>query len=221
MNHTQSDDTTPIPQANEDGSINFVLPKGAEDLVIVKTEDAPVVERPQPMFTDEQLPSFVLGESDVRIPLTHLVMLQSAAIALLAQSQREVLIVSSDLEHERYDNDHFVEALSAFARSSRHTVTRILLADPTLAVADGHRLIKLMRKLSSLIEIKQLHEDDIKHIESVIIADDIGLLRCTSRDPWQGTLLPKGTPYAQQAREHFMDWWQRADEVADFREFRI
>lgn len=213
-------DTTPSAP-DDDGMIEFVLPEGADHLVIVKTDDTPVVERPLPMFTDEQLPPFVLGETDIRIPLTHLVMMQSAAIALLAQSKREVLIVSTDLEHERYDNEHFVEALSAFARSSRHTTTRILLADPTLAVEDGHRLVKLMRKLSSLVEIRQLHEDDVESIEPVIIADDIGLLRCTNRDPWQGSLLPKGTPYAQQARERFMEWWDRGDEVADFREIRI
>lgn len=205
----------------DDGLIDFVPPDNADGLVIVKADDSTPVERPLPMFSDEQLPPFILGETDIRVPLTHLVMLQSAAIALLAQSQREILIVSPDLEHERFDNDHFIEALSAFARSSRYAVTRILIADPTLAIEDGHRLVKLRRKLSSLIDIRQVHENDVEHIEPLIIADDIGLLRCTSRDPWQGSLLPKGTPYAQQARERFIEWWNRGEEIADFRELRI
>jgi hypothetical protein len=208
---------------NDDGMIEFVPPADSESLVIVNPDhdgEEPIM-RPIPVFADEQLPSFVLGESDIRVELTHLEMLKSAAMALLAQSKREVFIISPDLEHDRFDNDDFIDALSAFARSSRHTTTRLLLADPQLAVKDGHRLIALTRRLTSLIEIRQLHEDDVENCESLMVADDIGLLRCTNRDPWQGSLLPKGTPYAQQARSRFLEYWERASAVQDFRVLSI
>ncbi len=201
----------------DDGIIEFVPPEDSDTLIIIKSDDGETIQRPMPMFEDEQMPSFILGETDIRIELTHLVMLKSAAMALLAQSKREVFIISPDLEHDRFDNDDFVDALSAFARSSRHTTTRLLVADPLLAVKDGHRLVSLARKLSSLIEIRQLHEDDVKDNDAWIVSDDIGLLRCTNRDPWQGSLLPKGTPYAQQARSRFLEYWERAAEVPDFR----
>jgi hypothetical protein len=209
---------------DDNGVIEFVLPHDLPtELVIVKAEEATFVPRPKPLFTDELVPPFVLGETDIRVELTHLLMLQQAARLLLAQAKREVFIISPDLEHDRFDNDDFIGALSAFARSSRYTTTRILVADPSLAVSEGHRLVKLARKLSSLIEIKQLHEDDIDNSQgqTCLVADDIGLLRCTHRDPWQGSLLPKGTPYAQQARSRFLEWWERGSEVADFREFSI
>lgn len=204
----------------DDGIIEFKSPI-TEPLVIIKAPEHENVTRPNIIFSDELIPHFILGETDIRVELKHLVMLQQAAVALLAQAQREILLLSPDLEHARFDHPDFVEALSAFARSSRYTKTQILIADPRLVIEDGHRVIKLMRRLSSLIEIKQLHEDDIEHSEAMLIADNIGLLRCTNRDPWQGSLLPKGTPYAQQARERFMAWWERGQEISDFRELKI
>lgn len=218
-------ETTEINTTPDDnGVIEFVLPDDLPpELLIKKDEDEVITPRPQPLFSDEILPTFILGETDIRVELSHLVMLQQAAIALLAQAKREILIVSPDFEQERFDNDDFIDALSAFARSSRYTTTRLLIANPSLAVTEGHRLIKLARKLSSLVEIRQLHEDDINtsQPQAWLVADDIGLLRCTNRDPWQGSLLPKGTPYAQQARSRFLEWWERGSEIQDFRELRI
>ena len=221
-NHLVNNDTE--SQAEDNGLIEFVLPEDLpKELLIVKDEEERIVARPQPLFTDELLPSFILGETDIRVELSHLLMLQQAAIALLAQAKREVLIVTTNLEHERFDNEDFINALSAFARSSRYATTRILVADPSLAVTEGHRLVKLARKLSSLVEIRQLHDDDIdsSQPQSWLVADDIGLLRCINRDPWQGSLLPKGTPYAQQARGRFLEWWERSEEIQDFRELSI
>lgn len=222
MTNTPNDNTA--ADTTDDGLIEFVLPEDLPDqLVIVKDDEDTIVARPLPLFTDELLPPFILGETDIRVELSHLVMLQNAAIALLAQSKREILIVTPDLEHARFDNDAFINALSAFSRSSRYTVTRLLIANPSMAVTEGHRLVKLARKLSSLIDIRQLHDDDIdvSQAQAWIVADDIGLLRCTNRDPWQGSLLPKGTPYAQQARSRFMEWWERGTEIQDFRELDI
>lgn len=216
----QEHDSTTQDIPDDDGIIEFVSPD-IEHLSIVKAPEASLVERPKIIFSDELIPQFQLGVTDIRIELNHLFMLQQAAIALLAEAQREILIVSPDLEHERFDNDAFCEALSAFARSSRYTITRFLVANPQLAIEDGHRVIKLMRRISSLIEIRQLHEHDIEHCEAIMVADHIGLLRCTNRDPWQGSFLPKGTPYAQQMRERFMEWWERGEEISDFRELKI
>lgn len=216
--------TTTNTTPDDNGVLEFVLPNDLPaKLLIKKDEDEAVNPRPQPLFSDELLPTFIVGETDIRVELSHLVMLQQAAIALLAQAKREILIVSPDLEHERFDNDEFIDALSAFARSSRYTTTRLLIANPSLAVSEGHRLVKLARKLSSLIEIRQLHDDDIdtSQPQAWLVADNIGLLRCTNRDPWQGSLLPKGTPYAQQARSRFLEWWERGSEIQDFRELNI
>jgi hypothetical protein len=208
------------PTTDDDGIIEFISP-AIEPLVIIKAADNEPVARPSIIFSDELIPPFILGETDIRVELTHLFMMQQAAVALLAQGKREVLIMTPDLEHDRFDNEAFIEALSAFARSSRYTQTRILVADTRLAIEDGHRVVKLIRRLSSLIHIRQLHENDLEDCTSNMVVDNIGLLRCTNRDPWRGSLLPKGTPYAQQAQSHFLSCWERANDINDFRELKI
>lgn len=220
MNTSIPDDNTPPTEDEDSGIIEFNAPD-TTNLHVVKIADIEPVVRPTIIFSDELIPPFVLGETDIRIELTHLFMMQQAAIAVLAQAKREVLITSVDLEHERFDNEAFIEALSAFARSSRYTHTKILVAEPRLAIEDGHRLIKLIRRVSSLIEIRQLHENDVEDIQSNIIIDNMSLLRCLNRDPWQGSLLPKGTPYAQQAQGKFYACWERAKIISDFRELKI
>ena len=82
-NHLVNNDTE--SQAEDNGLIEFVLPEDLpKELIIVKDEEDNIVTRPQPLFTDELLPSFILGETDIRVELSHLLMLQQAAIALLA-----------------------------------------------------------------------------------------------------------------------------------------
>lgn len=96
MNNSSIDETT----TNDDGIIEFIAP-AIEPLVIIKASDSEPVARPSIIFSDELIPSFILGETDIRVELTHLFMIQQAAIALLAQGKREVLIMTPDLEHER------------------------------------------------------------------------------------------------------------------------
>lgn len=215
---TQATDT-PTPVAEDTGMIEYTPVPLAES-------SRPAAPEPiEPVFATTAdtvlLPTFNLGQDDTRIPLNDLALLQQATEQLLAQARREILIITPDLEFARFDHEGFCRALSAFARSSRHTVTRILVGDPRLAVKEGHQLVSLTRRLSTMIEIRQIDEDHLKAVESVIVADDIGLLRCTDRDPWQGSLLPKAIPYAQRWREIFYEWWQRSDEILDFRELRI
>ena len=90
MTNTPNDNTA--ADTTDDGVIEFVLPEDLpHQLVIVKDDEDTIVARPLPLFTDELLPPFILGETDIRVELSHLVMLQNAAIALLAQSKREIL----------------------------------------------------------------------------------------------------------------------------------
>ena len=133
----QENNSAITDSSEDDGIIEFITPE-TEHLTIVKAAEVNIVERPKMVFSDELIPQFQLGVSDIRIELSHLVMLQQAAIALLNEAQREILIITPDLEHDRFDNDDFCEALSAFVRSSRYTNTRILIADPQLAIEDGH-----------------------------------------------------------------------------------
>ena len=193
-------------------------------------EHLEVVKAPQPGWDGDEplapkeavtLPEFELGRDDVLIPLPTLDHLRLAAVQLLGQAQREVLLVTPDLESPRFNNEEFLSALSAFVRTSRHTVTRILVGNPDDAVREGHKLISMIHRLSSRIEIRQLSADDFDPEVSWMLADHWAVLRCTDRSPWQGGLTPKDAAHGRRYRDLFQSWWERGSVIADFRNLKI
>lgn len=169
------------------------------------------------------LDGFRLGESDTLLRLDGIGEFHRATTALLRQARREVYVLSPDLEPERYNVNEFRDTLSAFIRSSRYTDTRILLGDPTIAVRWGHRVVRLARRLTSKLHIRQLAEEDFRNLanESWIVADNICLLRRDGQDGYQGSLAARAIPHAQRASQRFLELWERAREIPDFRNLNL
>lgn len=226
----ETDTPPPAAEAEEiasDAPIEFTTAGLPDDLEIVKAPDSPspAAAQKQPLTEDdgevEELAAFVLGESTDLIRLESARALRAAALSALRQADRELLLVTPDLEEPRYDNAAFVDALSGFVRSSKHTVCRILIGDPTEAIRYGHKLVPLLKRLSSRIEVRQLHEDDRDNRDAWMVLDGVALLRCTDTVVWRGGLSPRAPAEARRCRDQFHQWWERAAPIPDFRDFRI
>jgi predicted GNAT family N-acyltransferase len=103
----------------------------------------------------------------------------------LEEPRRHLMIYSQQLDHTLFDRPEVIEALSAFARSGPPVRLQILIHDSSLAVARGHRLVELARRLDSKIEIRRVAED---------LADSDATYLC-----WDGTgywLQPDFRTYA-------------------------
>ena len=61
--------------SEDDDLIEFIAPE-TEHLTIVKAAEVNTVERPKIVFSDELIPQFQLGVSDIRVELSHLIMLK-------------------------------------------------------------------------------------------------------------------------------------------------
>lgn len=171
-----------------------------------------------------ELAGFWLGTSDSLVHLSSCDEFNRATATLLQQARRRIFILTPDFEPERYNNEAFVDALTAFATRSRHSDTRILLADPAIAVRWGHKVVQLGRRLTSRLLIRQLGEEDLQEAgqEAWIVADDIGMLRRDGvQDYKRGTLNPNSIPHAQRASQRFLEMWERSTEVPDFRTLHI
>jgi hypothetical protein len=172
---------------------------------------------------DDVLAAFRLGESETFLRLDGVEDFNRATKALLQQARREVYILTPDFEPERYNNMEFRDALSAFMRTSRYTDTRILLGDPTIAVRWGHKVVSLAKRMTSKLQIRQLSEEDFQSLrnEAWIVADDICLLRRDGMDGYQGSLAARAIPHAQRASQRFLELWERAGDIPDFRTLNI
>jgi hypothetical protein len=223
MNNNNEQDKSEAPADEVMEPIPFSTDGIPAHLEILKAPDllpehtAPIAEASADW---SEVEDFVLGEEASLIKLNSVRQLRGAALRLLKQATREVLLVTPDLEEARFNNEAFVSAISDFVRTSRYAVCRILVGNPDDAVRDHHRLVPLLRRLSSRIEIRRLHEDDRSETEAWMVVDNIALLRCTDRQPWQGGLSPRNAPDARRCRDQFHFWWERAALIPDFREFR-
>lgn len=174
---------------------------------------------------DDVMAGFQLGESETFLRLDGAEQFSRAELALIRQARRKLYIVTPDFEPERYNSVFFADVLSSFIRRSRFVDARILIGDPTIAVRWGHKLVHLARRLPSKLLIRQLSREDFdtaeERAQAWMVADDIGLLRRDPGDGMKGMLAAKSIPHAQRASDKFIELWERAREVKDFRNLDI
>ncbi|MCU7920282.1 MAG: GNAT family N-acetyltransferase [Candidatus Thiodiazotropha sp. (ex Epidulcina cf. delphinae)] len=127
-----------------------------------------------------------LGETPDLYPLHSVEDHQIHATTMTRQTKRYLCLFSRDLDPQIYDNPPFIEAVKNLAMRSRFSRIRILLQDNTLVVQQGHRLVELAQRLSSVIEIRKPGEDHIDYPENFLLLDDCGYLHRKQAENLQG-----------------------------------
>lgn len=88
---------------------------------------------------------------------------ESRLLALLdsvvAQAGQRLWLYDRLLEHDLYDRSRFRELVSALARRHRLSEVRLLIHDDKPLVKRRHRLVELMRRLPSRMELRLVNED--------------------------------------------------------------
>lgn len=129
---------------------------------------------------------------------------RDAATELARASARQIALLTYAFEREVYGSPDFVGSVQSLATRHRMARIRILIHSPEWASRSGHRLVELARRLTSFIEIRELHEQDKQLTSEVMVVDESGLLYRDSPD----TLVARYQPSApQEARA----WLRRFD----------
>lgn len=101
---------------------------------------------------------------------------QRRAIAALAgNASKRLLIFSQALEPEYYNQPDFINACKQLAIRHHQCHIRIMIQTNENIRNQEHRLLSLMHRLPSRIELKLCHEDDKNHPETFLLADFSGL----------------------------------------------
>ncbi|WP_237065064.1 hypothetical protein [Microbulbifer guangxiensis] len=150
------------------------------------------------------------SEPRERFPLADVEAFQQALIDLCQRAKREVSIFSNHLERSLFHEEAVVEALSAFARRSRYARIRILIRDSDPISQRHHRLLPLIQRLTSRIELKKLQPTvDTPDTEFVVGDGCISLLK-EDRDQWLGVYCPADRVRAQKLLALFEQDWPLA-----------
>lgn len=168
-----------------------------------------------------KLDTYTLGESEGIIELTTADENRDVALELVRQANREVYIVSYDLDAPVFSNEDFVEALSSFVREKRRAHAHILLQKPNKVVKQGHRLIPLAQRLSSSIHIHQPGPEHRDYFETFMVVDGIGYFKRQLADRYEGLAAFKAPIVARDLRDLFLTMWERSTPESQVRRLQI
>lgn len=134
----------------------------------------------------------------------------NAAIELIGQGSRYIRIRSSMLDPDLFNNPAVNEALSAFARQSRHAQVQILLDYPYKLLQIDHTSLTIIRRLSPKVVVKQYFQEPEENRETTILCDNRGVLVKYPGDDKEGYFSLTDAVYNRHAREAFEYDWDRS-----------
>lgn len=96
--------------------------------------------------------------------------------SLVGQARQRVWLFDMTLDHELYGQPDFCDLISQVARRHRQSDVRLLIMDDKPLVQRRHRLVELMRRLPSSIELRLAGETTAVEKEPFVLVDRQGVL---------------------------------------------
>jgi len=142
-------------------------------------------------------------------------------VELCDSASRRLCIQSPRLDHDVFDREELVTAISALARRSRQTEVRILIADSRPLVSRGHRLLELARRLPSSVIIQKRDHHPAWNGETVVVRDFDGVLYHPGGASHRSFYEPGSRASTQRHLELFNELWRYSEEDSDIRSFSV
>lgn len=146
---------------------------------------------------------------------------RSHSLALFGQARRSLCLYSPDLEPWLYNQGEIVQAATAFLLAHPRNRLRILLADPSPAVRQGHRLLGLARRLTSSLQIRTLNPDYPAQACAFLVVDECSLLVRPEPERAAGYALYQSPARARALQRQFDSAWERSLSHPDLRSFLL
>ncbi len=145
----------------------------------------------------------------------------AATLAVIAGARRELSVYTRDLDAELLDNEGVLEAFKKLAIGARGARIRILVQEPLTAAQDGHRLIELGQRLSSVFEFRTPVDDDRQYASAFTVNDGYGYFFRTLATRFDGESATRAPGRGGQLQEYFDAVWERADLCDDLRQLNL
>lgn len=143
--------------------------------------------------------------------------LTSWSLTLIPLGLRRLRILSIALAPEIYDTDAVRDALLAFVTSHPQAQVQLLVREPGALAQGNHRLVALARRLSSLVQLRELRPGSATPEDELLVNDHGGLLRWGHGRPPRGYAIRHAPREARQLAEAFDELWGQSREIAELR----
>lgn len=175
-----------------------------------------------PMAAPERPPGRVRGPSQPAQEFDGLEATVAATVALVQAARRELWLYSRDLEPALYGHPAVLEALRAYAVSGRGATVQILLQEPGTVLGNGHPLLALAQRLSTVFQLRTPVDPVDQQYPSAFVANDRdGYLFRLLGSRCEGDWSPALPARARQLAEHFGRVWERSRPCSELRALGI
>jgi hypothetical protein len=127
---------------------------------------------------------------------------------IVAESSREIYILSDELDRSIFNDSELIDLLSSFVRLERRCTIKILVKDIRPMIDRGHALLSLSRRLSSRVIIKKLLLKPKDNAIGYMISDKRALLYKHSDNEYVGFVNYKAGPESKKLLEEFVYLWE-------------
>ena len=164
---------------------------------------------------------YLLGITKGNIALRTIEQNRETAVALAQQANHFIQIATRDMDALLYDNEPFIEAVTALARRHAKSHIDILVWDSMGAVKQGHRLITLAQRLSSYVQIRKPADEHAKYTEAFLVADGIGYMSRNLAERYEGIASFNAPLQARNLSQLFTTMWEKATPDPQLRRLHI
>ena len=141
---------------------------------------------------------------------------------VISRARREIRLFTRDLEATLYAQPALVEALRAFATAGRGPMVRVLVIEPERLRVDGHALLPLAQRLSSVFALRTpVDPEDRQAAEGYLVADETAYVFRPLATRFEGSACLDGPARARQLAQAFDRRWERARELTELRALGI
>ncbi|HPG94923.1 MAG TPA: GNAT family N-acetyltransferase [Dokdonella sp.] len=177
--------------------------------------DIPPAGAPERSTPAPGSPSHVLTSTDRETA-------RAAILAVVATARRELCLFTRDLDPDLFENNEVLAAVKQVALGGPHARIRILVQEPARARADGHRLIALAQRLTSVFAFRTpVEEIDRQYAGSFLISDRDAWFERPLASRFDGEGSSHGPGRNAQLLESFNAIWERSEECAEMRRLEI
>jgi predicted GNAT family N-acyltransferase len=144
------------------------------------------------------------------------------SLTLIGEARRDLCVYSRDLDPALFESDAALEALKRVAISGRGASIRIIIQDPRLVVARGHRLIELAQRLSSVFALRTpVNDDDLQYPSAFLLNDASGYYFRVLGTRFEGESVNYSPGRHAQLLEYFNQVWERSEPSEDLRQLNL
>ena len=135
---------------------------------------------------------------------------------IIENARHEIDILDLDLDKRVFDCQDIYSGIKQTILESSHSRVRILVHSAHNIIKDGRHLVYLMEKLSSYIELRELHPDDKQFSkENLIVTDKSAFCRTRNEKPYEGRAELHNVTSAEELSILFDRLWENSTRPTD------